>query len=83
MPFSFFLLSLYSLVFILLPVTVVLAILEYSSHTMPVASTYPSFEVPDVDAWDFMFQRKDRDFPDDKSEWENDVVGCAFWTGEG
>ena len=43
---------------------------------MPVASTYPSVPVPELDVWDFIFERKDRDFPDDKSEWkrEGDVV---------
>lgn len=34
---------------------------------MPVASRYPPVEVPDVDVWDFLFERKDRPFPDDKS----------------
>ena len=35
---------------------------------MPTDSFYPSFEVPDVGIWDFLFERKDRDFPDDKGE---------------
>lgn len=35
---------------------------------MPTDSFYPSFELPDVGIWDFLFERKDRDFPDDKGE---------------
>jgi hypothetical protein len=33
---------------------------------MPVESLYPSFEVPDQDLWNFLFDRKDREFPDEK-----------------
>ncbi|KAF7716212.1 4-coumarate--CoA ligase [Penicillium ucsense] len=33
---------------------------------MPVSSTYPSVDIPDVDIWSFLFDRKDRPFPDDK-----------------
>lgn len=33
---------------------------------MPTESQYPSFEVPDLGLWDFLFERKDREFPDDK-----------------
>lgn len=33
---------------------------------MPVASSYPSFEVPNLDLWSFLFERKDKPFPDDK-----------------
>ena len=33
---------------------------------MPVESQYPSFKVPDQDLWAFLFERKDRPFPDDK-----------------
>ncbi|EED21683.1 phenylacetyl-CoA ligase, putative [Talaromyces stipitatus ATCC 10500] len=34
---------------------------------MPVKSPYPDFEIPDVDIWSFLFERKDRAFPDDKN----------------
>ena len=33
---------------------------------MPTESTYPSFEVPNQDIWGLLFERKDRQFPDDK-----------------
>ncbi|EAW13891.1 acyl--CoA ligase [Aspergillus clavatus NRRL 1] len=33
---------------------------------MPVASAYPSMDIPNVDLWTFLFERKDRAFPDDK-----------------
>ena len=35
---------------------------------MPVSSSYPPIDVPDVDVWDFLFDRKTRQFPDDKSK---------------
>jgi hypothetical protein len=35
---------------------------------MPVKSPYPDFEIPDLDIWSFLFERKDRDFPEDKSK---------------
>jgi hypothetical protein len=34
---------------------------------MPVESAFPSFEVPKEDIWAFLFERKDKDYPDDKS----------------
>ncbi|KAJ5614148.1 hypothetical protein N7528_007802 [Penicillium herquei] len=33
---------------------------------MPVASNYPLIDIPNVDLWTFLFERKDRPFPDDK-----------------
>lgn len=33
---------------------------------MPVQSTHPSFEVPKEDIWAFLFERKDRAYPDNK-----------------
>lgn len=35
---------------------------------MPTESFYPSFEVPEVGLWDFLFERNDREFPDDKGK---------------
>ncbi|KAL5363987.1 hypothetical protein BJX96DRAFT_156546 [Aspergillus floccosus] len=32
---------------------------------MPVSSSYPSVDIPNVDLWTFLFERKDRPFPDD------------------
>ncbi|KAK2751902.1 hypothetical protein FQN55_008644 [Onygenales sp. PD_40] len=33
---------------------------------MPAKSTYPSVEIPDVDLWTFLFENKQRPFPDHK-----------------
>ncbi|KAJ5133446.1 hypothetical protein N7526_004811 [Penicillium atrosanguineum] len=33
---------------------------------MPVSSNYPNADIPNVDLWNFLFERKDRPFPDDK-----------------
>ncbi|KAL9117272.1 MAG: hypothetical protein Q9187_006194 [Circinaria calcarea] len=33
---------------------------------MPTESTYPPFQVPTTDLWGFLFERKDKHFPDDK-----------------
>ncbi|KAA8650535.1 hypothetical protein EYZ11_002087 [Aspergillus tanneri] len=33
---------------------------------MPVSSSYPPLDIPNVDLWTFLFERKDRPFPDDK-----------------
>ncbi|CBY02307.1 hypothetical protein IAQ61_006892 [Plenodomus lingam] len=33
---------------------------------MPTQSSFPNVEIPDVDLWALMFDRKDRDFSDDK-----------------
>lgn len=35
---------------------------------MPTESSYPAFTVPADGLWDFLFERKDREFPDDKGE---------------
>jgi hypothetical protein len=34
---------------------------------MPVPSNYPNFEIPEVDLWEFLLEREDRKFPDEKS----------------
>lgn len=34
--------------------------------TMPSESLYPAVEIPNVSLWDFLFERKDKPFPDDK-----------------
>ncbi|KKA25449.1 Photinus-luciferin 4-monooxygenase (ATP-hydrolyzing) [Rasamsonia emersonii CBS 393.64] len=33
---------------------------------MPTKSLYPPIDIPNVDIWTFLFERKDREFPDDK-----------------
>jgi hypothetical protein len=32
---------------------------------MPVESLFPRLDIPDIDLWEFLFERKDREFPDD------------------
>lgn len=32
---------------------------------MPSASLYPTVDIPDVDLWTFLFERKEKPFPDD------------------
>ncbi|KAI9814868.1 MAG: hypothetical protein M1832_005670 [Thelocarpon impressellum] len=43
---------------------------------MPVDSTYPPLDIPNVDIWGFLFERKDREYPDEKRK--GDVL--AFFT---
>lgn len=40
----------------------------FSPHdsAMPVSSRYPPVDIPDLDIWSFLFERKDKPFPDDK-----------------
>jgi hypothetical protein len=33
---------------------------------MPTGSLYPNIDIPKVDLWTFLFERKDRPFPEDK-----------------
>ena len=33
---------------------------------MPAESKYPPIDIPNVGLWDFLFERKERDFSDDK-----------------
>jgi 4-coumarate--CoA ligase len=33
---------------------------------MPTGSLYPDIDIPNVDLWTFLFERKDRAYPDDK-----------------
>lgn len=37
-----------------------------ATDAMPSKSPFPDVEIPDVDLWGLMFDRKNRDFPDDK-----------------
>lgn len=47
---------------------------QYSCFTpsptdnMPVESTLPQIDIPNVGIWDFLFERKDLDFPEDKGK---------------
>lgn len=33
---------------------------------MPIESSYPPLDIPNVDIWRFLFERQDREYPDDK-----------------
>lgn len=33
---------------------------------MPTDSSFPLLDIPDIDIWTFLFERKDKAFPDDK-----------------
>lgn len=43
---------------------------------MPIESTYPSLQIPDVDLWAFLFERKDKNFADDKGMSLHDLTRC-------
>ena len=36
---------------------------------MPTESLYPRIDIPNIDIWGLMFERKDREFPDDKGSY--------------
>lgn len=40
--------------------------LEKPSFKMPTESSYPKLDIPPVDIWTAIFERKDRKYPDDK-----------------
>ncbi|KAL3435869.1 hypothetical protein BDV09DRAFT_166329 [Aspergillus tetrazonus] len=60
---------------------------------MPVSSQYPPVDIPNIDLWAFLFERKDRQFPDNKviytdadtrrSYTYNDVKQSAITFGQG
>ena len=35
---------------------------------MPTESTYPRLDIPNVDIWGLLFERKDIQYPDDKGK---------------
>ena len=36
---------------------------------MPTKSPYPDVEIPNIDLWTFLFERKDRPYPEDKGQY--------------
>jgi 4-coumarate--CoA ligase len=36
---------------------------------MPTKSSYPELPIPDTDLWGFLFERKDKPYPDDKGRY--------------
>lgn len=49
---------------------------------MPVSSQYPPVDIPNVDLWTFLFERKDRAFPDDKIIYQ-DADTQRYYTYQG
>lgn len=46
---------------------------------MPVESNLPRIDVPNVDIWTFLFERKDKAFPNDKSMHDHSpLISLAF-----
>ena len=45
---------------------------------MPAESLYPRIDIPNVDIWELLFERKDREFPDDKGFHPNCYEELAF-----
>ena len=43
-------------------------LLDFTRPIMPTGSLYPPVEVPEIDLWECIFERKDRPFPDDKGK---------------
>ena len=39
-----------------------------TSLKMPTESTFPKLDIPNLDLWGFLFERKDKPFPDDKGK---------------
>jgi len=44
---------------------------------MPTESSYGSVDIPNVDLWSFLFERKDREFPDDKGSFTSCYADAA------
>lgn len=44
---------------------------------MPTESSFASVEIPDVDLWGFMFERKDRGFADDQGRSSRPAQLCV------
>ncbi|KAH8432144.1 acyl--CoA ligase [Aspergillus melleus] len=49
---------------------------------MPVSSHYPPLDIPNVDLWTFLFERKERKFPDDKIIYQ-DADTQRYYTYQG
>ncbi|KAF1920035.1 4-coumarate-CoA ligase-like protein [Ampelomyces quisqualis] len=45
---------------------------------MPSESKYPSLQIPDVDLWAFLFERKDKPFGDDKVIYFDPYTKCSY-----
>ncbi|KAE8351076.1 hypothetical protein BDV28DRAFT_26531 [Aspergillus coremiiformis] len=49
---------------------------------MPVSSQYPSIDIPNLDLWTFLFDRKNKPFPDDKTIYQ-DADTQRYYTYQG
>jgi hypothetical protein len=45
-----------------------LAVITLHLLKMPFPSSYPPLEIPDIDLWQLLFERKAKPFPDDKGK---------------
>jgi len=43
---------------------------------MPTESRYPEIDIPNVDLWTLLFERKDKEFPDDKCEYRSQILNA-------
>ena len=54
------------LITVVVDVSVFLSFVRYHFIEMPTESSYPKIAIPEVDIWTFLFEGKDRKYPDDK-----------------
>ena len=45
---------------------------------MPSDSPYPKIDIPNVDLWTFLFERKDKPFADDKGTYRFGLTSSSF-----
>jgi hypothetical protein len=47
---------------------------------MPTESGYPKLDIPNLDLWAFLFERKEKPFPDDKGSLPS-LSPALIWIG--
>lgn len=52
--------------------------ISYSLVNMPTESPYPRIDVPNVGLWDFLFERKDKPYPDDHGWSRSNMWSCLI-----
>lgn len=45
---------------------------------MPTESTYPKLDIPNIDLWAFLFERKDREYTDNKGNGISGIGGSIY-----
>jgi hypothetical protein len=48
-------------------------------RTMVLTSSHPAIEIPGVDIWQFLFEREDREWPDNKSMYDLPTTPFFRW----